>query len=67
MPNRWPSDWLKARYDEIFLVFNAFEDLVAKPPLELVEVHQALVFLTDRLVRFSSFIELLAHPYFAYV
>jgi len=67
MPDHWPSDWLKARYDEISSAINAFEFLVAKPPLELVEVHQALVFLTDRLVHFSSFIELLAHPYFAYV
>jgi len=60
MPDRWPSDWLKARFDEISSAAIAFEELVAKPPLELVEVHQALVFLTTRLVRSFSFIELLA-------
>jgi hypothetical protein len=60
MPDRWPSDRLKARYDEISSAVTAFDVLVTKPPLELVEVHQALVFLTTRLVRSFSFIELLA-------
>ena len=59
MPDRWPSDLLKARFDEICSASIAFEELVAKPPLELVEVHQALVLLTTRLVRSFLFIELL--------
>lgn len=55
MPGTWSkpeSDALVASFHEIVAAGHDFVVLVATPPLELEDAHQALVFLTARLVRF---------------